>query len=126
MVGTFDWHVQTDTFYSDAHFAQMFSVDPAKDEKGAPLAVYLAGIHAEDVEQVTGALNHALATGEKYIQEYRLLQKDGTVRCVEARGKCLSDENDQLLTSSVWWWTSLIRRRRKSVSGCLRGRRTTG
>ena len=76
MVGTFDWHVQTDTFYSDAHFAQMFSVDPAKDEKGAPLAVYLAGIHAEDVEQVTGALNHALATGEKYIQEYRLLQKD--------------------------------------------------
>ena len=54
----------------------MFSVDPAKGEKGAPLAVYLAGIHAEDVEQVTGALNHALATGEKYIQEYRLLQKD--------------------------------------------------
>ena len=57
--------MQTDTFYSDAHFAQMFSVDPAKDEKGAPLAVYLAGIHAEDVEQVTGALNRALATGEK-------------------------------------------------------------
>src|SRR5689334_9139449 len=28
MVGTFDWHVQTDTFYSDARFAEMFSVDP--------------------------------------------------------------------------------------------------
>jgi two-component sensor histidine kinase len=93
MVGTFDWHVQTDTFYSDARFAQMFSVDPAKGQKGAPLAEYLAGIHPEDVERTTGAVNHALATGEKYVQEYRLLQKDGTIRWVEARGECLSDEN---------------------------------
>src|SRR5215831_18033326 len=78
MVGTFDWHVQTDTFHSDAHFAQMFSVDPAK---GAPLAEYLAGIHPEDVERITESLNHALSTGEKYVQEYRLL-KDGTIRWV--------------------------------------------
>jgi PAS domain-containing protein len=26
MVGTFDWHVQSDTFFSDARFAEMFSV----------------------------------------------------------------------------------------------------
>jgi two-component sensor histidine kinase len=91
MVGTFDWHVQTDTFYSDAHFAQMFSVDPAKGEKGASLAEYLAGIHPDDVERITAAVNAALATGEGYIQEYRLLQKDRTVRWVEARGRCLKD-----------------------------------
>ena len=93
MVGTFDWHVQTDTFYSDARFAQMFSVDPAKGEKGAPLAEYLAGIHPEDVERITEAVNRALAPGEKFIQEYRLLQKDGTIRWVEARGECLHDES---------------------------------
>jgi len=93
MVGTFDWHVQTDTFYSDARFAEMFSVDPAKGEKGTPLAEYLAGIHPEDVERVAGAMNHTLATGEKYTQEYRLPHKDGTIRWVEARGDCLYDEN---------------------------------
>jgi len=92
MVGTFNWHVQTDTFYSDAHFAQMFPVDPAKGEKGAPLAEYIAGIHPEDVERITGAVNHALTAGAKYIQEYRLLQKDGTIRWVEARGERLCDE----------------------------------
>jgi two-component sensor histidine kinase len=95
MVGTFDWHVRTDTFYSDARFAQMFSVDPDKGEKGAPLAEYLAGIHPEDAERITGAVNHALATGEKYIQEYRLRQKDGIIRWVEARGECLFDENNK-------------------------------
>jgi two-component sensor histidine kinase len=93
MIGTFDWHVQTDIFYSDSHFAEMFSVDPAKGEMGSPLAEYVAGIHPEDVERVTVAVNHAVATGEKYVQEYRLLQKDGTIRWVEARGECLKDEN---------------------------------
>jgi len=93
MVGTFNWHVQTDTFYSDAHFAQMFPVDPAKGEKGAPLAEYLAGIHPEDAERIAGAVNDTLATGEKYVQEYRLLQRDGTIRWVEARGERLCDEN---------------------------------
>src|SRR5579871_3575085 len=58
MVGTFDWYVQTDTFYSDARFAEMFSVDPAKGERGAPLADYLAGIHPEDVGRIANAVNH--------------------------------------------------------------------
>ena len=57
------------------------------------MADYLAGIHPEDVERITEAVNHVLATREKYIQEYRLLQKDGTIRWVEARGECLYDEN---------------------------------
>lgn len=96
MIGTFDWHVPTDTFYSDAYFAQMFSVDPAKGEKGAPLSEYVAGIHPEDVERTTAAVNLAVATGEKYIQEYRLLHKDGTIRWVEARGECLRDANGEL------------------------------
>jgi two-component sensor histidine kinase len=91
MVGTFDWHVPMDMFYSDARFARMFSVDPTRGERGAPLAEYLAGIHPEDVGQITEAVNQTLATGEKYVQEYRLLQGDGTIRWVEARGECLRD-----------------------------------
>ena len=93
MVGTFAWHVQTDTFYSDARFAEMFSVDPAKGEKGAPLADYLAGIHPEDVERIANAVNHTVATQEKYAQEYRLVRKDGAIRWVEARGECLYGED---------------------------------
>ena len=64
MVGTFDWHVQSDTFFSDARFAEMFSVDPAKGEEGAPLAEYLAGIHPEDAERIANAVNRTITTGE--------------------------------------------------------------
>ncbi len=44
-------YVQSDTFYSDARFAEMFSVDPVKGHNGAPLSEYLAGIHPEDVQR---------------------------------------------------------------------------
>jgi two-component sensor histidine kinase len=93
MVGTFSWHVQSDTFYSDARFAEMFSVDPAKGDKGAPLSEYLAGVHPEDVRRIADAVNHTVLTREKYVQEYRLLQKDGSIRWVEMRGECLYSEN---------------------------------
>jgi two-component sensor histidine kinase len=87
MVGTFDWQVKSDMLYSDAHFAEMFSVDPARAENGAPLADYLAGIHPEDAERVAAAMSETVATGTRYIQEYRLAQEDGTIRWVEARGE---------------------------------------
>ena len=89
MVGTFDWDVQTDRLYSDPHFAALFSADPAKGESGAPLAEHLASIHPEDAERIAAALNRAVASSEKYTQEYRLLQQDGTIRWVEGRGECL-------------------------------------
>jgi PAS domain S-box-containing protein len=56
---------------------------------GAPIAEYFAGIHPKDRGRIEEAVDRAIATGEKYVQEYRLLQKDGMVRWVEARGECL-------------------------------------
>jgi PAS domain S-box-containing protein len=92
MIGTFDWHIPSDTFYSDAQFATMFSVDAEKGEKGAPLDDYVAGIHPDDRDRIVSAVNRAVATGEKYIQEYRLLRRDGSIHWIEARGGCLYDE----------------------------------
>ncbi|QRM32069.1 PAS domain S-box protein [Microvirga sp. VF16] len=92
MIGTFDWHIPSDRFYSDARFATMFSVDPKKGEKGAPLADYLAGIHPDDRSRIADAVNQAIATGEKYIQDYRLLHRDGSIHWIEARGECLYDK----------------------------------
>jgi two-component sensor histidine kinase len=93
MVGTFDWHVRSDTFYSDARFARMFSVDPAKGTEGAPLQEYLASIHPDDVDRIAEAIDQALTTRGKYVQEYRVLQKDGSSRWLEARGECLFSED---------------------------------
>jgi PAS domain S-box-containing protein len=71
----------------------MFSVDPQKGESGAPLADYLAGIHPNDVERVSEAIQQAIATGEKCVLEYRVVKRDGTVHWLEVHGQCLYDED---------------------------------
>jgi two-component sensor histidine kinase len=92
MVGTFDWHIQKDAFFADARLAEMFSVDPARGEAGAPIAEYFAGIHRDDVNRAELAIKDTLATGKKYVQEYRL-HKAGCIRWVETRGECLYEED---------------------------------
>ena len=92
MIGTFDTDLRSNTVYSDARFATMFSVDPEKAESGAPLADYLASIHPEDVERVRNAIQDAVVTGEKCVLEYRVVQKDGSVRWVEVHGQCIYEE----------------------------------
>jgi len=93
MVGIFDWHIQSDTFYSDARFAEMFSVAPEKGVSGTTLSDYIDGIHPEDRDRIAKLIEHTIASGETFAQEYRLLKRDGTVRWIEARGECLYDEN---------------------------------
>jgi two-component sensor histidine kinase len=93
MVGTFDWYLQTDKVYADARFAELFAVDPASAAEGAPFAEYMAAIHPDDAKRISEALNRAIASGEKYVQEYRVCRKDGTVRWIEARGECLHDDH---------------------------------
>ena len=91
MVGTWDWYVPTDTAYCDAQLSALCSVDPQVGEEGAPLSEYLKAVHAEDVRRLEAAIEQAMATGEKLSQDCRLVQKDGSVRWVIARGQCLYD-----------------------------------
>lgn len=92
MVGTWDWHIPSDILYADAKFAEMFSVDPDLAAQGAARTDFQSHIHPDDVERVAQATRHAIATGEKYSQEYRLLLRDGSLRWVIAQGECLYDE----------------------------------
>lgn len=93
MVGTWDWHIPSDTLYADAKFAEMFSVDPDLAIQGAARTHFQSHIHPDDVERVAQATRHAIATGEKYSQEYRLLLGDRSVRWVIAQGECLYDDD---------------------------------
>ena len=89
-VGTFDWDVPGDRLYVDARFAQLFSVDPEYAASGAPLAEFVSSIHPDDRRMVTDKVQQACNTGD-YAAEYRILQPDGSVRWVFARGRCHQD-----------------------------------
>jgi PAS domain S-box-containing protein len=91
MVGTWDWYVATDTAYCDAQLSALCSVDPRAGEEGAPLSEYFKAVHPDDLGRLEAAIERAMATGEKFSQDCRSVQRDGGVRWVIARGQCLYD-----------------------------------
>ena len=66
---------------------------------GNPDRRFFRGIHPDDRERVTREVADAMAwTGEgdaagRFASEYRLVQSDGTIHWVSARGRCIADES---------------------------------
>ncbi|MBZ6383466.1 PAS domain-containing hybrid sensor histidine kinase/response regulator [Sphingomonas sanguinis] len=98
-VGLWDWDVLTDSVRSDRRFAAMYGVDPAAAEAGMPIAQFFQGIHPEDRARVEAEIAEAMAgTGEgdrsgRFASEYRLVQADGSIHWVAARGRCITDDS---------------------------------
>jgi PAS domain S-box-containing protein len=91
-VGTWDWDIGEDRFIADAHFAQLHGVDPGLSGR-LPISDYLQGVHPEDRAMVARSIKHCITYGTEYAEEYRLLQADGEVRWVFARGRCYKDHH---------------------------------
>ncbi|WP_149086698.1 hybrid sensor histidine kinase/response regulator [Pseudomonas prosekii] len=91
-VGTWDWDIGEDRFIADAHFAQLHGVDPAQASQ-LPISEYLQGVHPKDRSMVARSIKHCITHGTEYAEEYRLLQADGELRWVFARGRCYKDHH---------------------------------
>ncbi len=97
IVGIWDWNIQADLVFADARFAEWFSVDPERAEAGAPLSAYVNAIHPDDVARVSAAIEQTLQNDTPFNEEYRLVQRDSSIRWIVARGRCFYDENQQPL-----------------------------
>ncbi|WP_433735423.1 PAS domain S-box protein [Pseudomonas putida] len=91
-VGTWDWDISEDRFLADAHFAQLHGIDPAMAGQ-LPISEYLHGVHPEDRALIARSIKHCITQGSEYAEEYRLLQPDGQLRWVFARGRCYKDHH---------------------------------
>ena len=87
-VGTWDWDVANDLVYADEGFARLYGVTPAQATIGISLGEFTRNVHSDDWDRVEQAIINALQTGEEFVSEYRLLQRDGSVRWVLAVGRC--------------------------------------
>lgn len=56
------------------------------------ISEFVNGVHPGDLERVAERIRQVIETGEEYAEEYRLIQGDGVVRWVFARGRCHRDE----------------------------------
>ena len=96
-IGTWDWDVARDRVVADERFARLYGVTPERAREGAPIAEFFAGIHPDDAPRVQERVAQALASGELFSEEYRLVQPGGGVTWVVAEGRCkLADDGTPL------------------------------
>jgi PAS domain S-box-containing protein len=90
-VGTWTWDIGSDRLIADEFTARMFSLAAGAAAKGLPVAAYLQVVHEEDRTGVADALGRAIRLCGAYDVEYRVRQRDGAFRWLQARGRVESD-----------------------------------
>jgi PAS domain S-box-containing protein len=93
IVGTWVWHVQDNHVIGDERYAVSFGLTAQQAAEGLPLEQVTRSIHPDDRSRVEDEIGLALARGGSYTCEYRVLQRDGTYRWLEAKGRVEFDED---------------------------------
>jgi PAS domain S-box-containing protein len=83
-MGTWDWNMTTDeVVWNEEHFRMMgYLVGEVKPS----IQAWFARVHADDKAAAEAIFKRSHEQGSDYVNEYRTLWPDGTVRWIEARG----------------------------------------
>lgn len=91
ILGTWVWSLPDDRLTTDERFAAFLGLDPERCRAGFPQREVMAAILPEDEPQVRAAVEAVLESGGSFSAEYRVRLPDGTLRWVEANGRCELD-----------------------------------
>lgn len=89
-IATWTWDIPNNRLFADAHLARLFNLSPG-DGDGTLLDNYVRSIHPADVQNVMSLLQRSVESGEPYDADYRVVQPNGAVRWVTARGRVERD-----------------------------------
>jgi PAS domain S-box-containing protein len=87
---TWAWDIPNNRLFSDGNLARLFNL-PTSEADGGLLETYVQSIHPDDWPKVSAALNRSVETGKDYEADYRIVQADGSLRWVTARGSVERD-----------------------------------
>ena len=79
-MGDWEWDVQRDLVTASEQARRIFGLDLAN--AALDPHAFLSTVHAQDADQVRAECELAIATGQAFAMEHRIIQPDGTVRRV--------------------------------------------
>jgi PAS domain S-box-containing protein len=90
-IGSWEWDLPTRRMTANSQLLAMFGLAGDLEHTPVPVSTFIEAVHPADRGRVAAAVDVALETGDEYAQEYRIVQPDGSVRWVAARGRPLYD-----------------------------------
>jgi PAS domain S-box-containing protein len=98
LIGTWIRDLDKQLMYVDESLSKIFGLQYFTE--GIDPKIFLSRIHPDDRDSSSQMRRHALETGEDYEAEYRILNDDGEVKWVFARGKVEFDAEGKAITFS--------------------------
>ncbi|QSJ18634.1 PAS domain S-box protein [Nostoc sp. UHCC 0702] len=94
-VGSWEFDINTEQVRWSEESFQIFGWDIAQSEP--TLSQFLELIHPDERELLRQSIAQTIATQTPYKIEFRIIQPNGSIRYVEARGEALVDEQGQVI-----------------------------
>jgi PAS domain S-box-containing protein len=93
--GVWEWRIPERRLFGDARFTALYGLDATAASEGVDPQIFFSIIHPEDRSRIRLAVGGMLRGAEVFAKEYRLLLADGSMRWVQARGRCYFDETER-------------------------------
>jgi PAS domain S-box-containing protein len=97
-VGSWEWDVARDHVWWSDEMYRVYGLRPGHSE--VTLGTFLERVHPEDRERVRAAVEHAMAAGEPFELDHRIVRPDGEVRTLHARGRTETDRAGRVVRMS--------------------------
>ncbi|MEZ2279985.1 MAG: response regulator [Microcoleus sp.] len=92
-MGRWNWNIQTGKILWSENLEALFGMEPG--EFDGSYEMFVTRLHPDDRDRVLANVNHAIATGEDYDIEFRVVHPNGTIRWALTQGKVFYDQNGQ-------------------------------
>lgn len=92
-MGRWNWNIQTGKILWSENLEALFGLQPG--EFDGSYEMFVDRLHPDDRDRVLANVNHAIATGEDYDIEFRVVYPNGTIRWTLTQGKVFYDQNGQ-------------------------------
>jgi PAS domain S-box-containing protein len=92
-VGTWEWHIPTGKSYWSEMIWRLLGLEPRDEE--TQVEQFLTHIHPDDRERTWNKVSEALAHGESYYDEFRIIRSDGKVLWLSSKGRVIRSPDGQ-------------------------------
>ncbi|MEH2217367.1 MAG: PAS domain-containing protein [Nostoc sp.] len=92
-MGTWNWNIQTGKISWSDNLEALFGMEPG--EFDGSYEMFAARLHQDDRDRVLAAVKRAIATGENYDIEFRVVYPNGKIRWALSQGKVFYDQDGQ-------------------------------
>ncbi|MEH2326691.1 MAG: PAS domain-containing protein [Nostoc sp.] len=92
-MGTWNWNIQTGKISWSDNLEALFGLQPG--EFDGSLEMFVARLHLDDCDRVLADVAHAVATGEDYDIEFRVVYPNGKIRWTLSQGKVFYNQQGQ-------------------------------